>query len=88
MSNTYDLLGNITSITDPKGQTTQFVYDGAGRLAEVITPVIVVDPQWGYQYNASRVKDRRGGEFTPFPVPAHQTGRAELPHPAFRLTSP
>jgi hypothetical protein len=21
----------------------------------------------------------------PFPVPAHQTGRADLPHPAFRL---
>jgi hypothetical protein len=23
----------------------------------------------------------------PFPLPAHQTGRADLPHPAFRLTS-
>ena len=25
---------------------------------------------------------------TPFPIPAHQTGHAELPHPAFRLASP
>src|SRR3954467_9898436 len=25
---------------------------------------------------------------TPFPVPAHQTGRADFPHPAFRLVSP
>ena len=36
----------------------------------------------------SRVKDRRGGKFAPFPVPAHQTGLAELPHPAYRLASP
>lgn len=26
-----------------------------------------------------RVKDRRDGEFTPFPVPAHPTGHAALP---------
>jgi hypothetical protein len=24
----------------------------------------------------------------PFPIPAHQTGRADLRHPAFRLASP
>src|SRR5262245_59196259 len=24
----------------------------------------------------------------PFPIPAHRTGRAELPHPALRLASP
>src|SRR5260370_22123342 len=24
----------------------------------------------------------------PFPIPAHQTGRADFPHPAFRLASP
>ena len=24
----------------------------------------------------------------PFPIPAHQTGRAQLRHPAFRLASP
>src|SRR5260221_8114764 len=34
-----------------------------------------------------RVEDGRGGS-APFPVPAHQTGRADFPHPAFRLASP
>ena len=34
-----------------------------------------------------RVEDGRGGS-TPFPVPAHQTGRADFRHPAFRLASP
>src|SRR3954468_5702975 len=38
-----------------------------------------------------RVEDGRGGlgqvGIAPFPVPAHQTGRADLPHPAFRLAS-
>ena len=33
-----------------------------------------------------RVEDGRGG-IAPFPVPAHQTGRADFPHPAFRLVS-
>ena len=33
-----------------------------------------------------RVEDGRGG-CAPFPVPAHQTGRADFPHPAFRLAS-
>ena len=41
---------------------------------------------------ARRVEDGRGGlghvGIAPFPVPAHQTGRADLPHPAFRLASP
>lgn len=36
---------------------------------------------------ACRVEDGRGGT-APFPVPAHQTGRADFPHPAFRLASP
>ena len=35
----------------------------------------------------SRVEDGRGSTLTPFPVPAHQTGRAVFPHPAFRPTS-
>src|SRR6201994_4756672 len=34
-----------------------------------------------------RVEDGRGGT-APFPVPAHQTGHADFPHPAFRLASP
>ena len=38
-----------------------------------------------------RVEEGRGGLYrigiTPFPFPAHQTGRANFPHPAFRLAS-
>jgi len=37
-----------------------------------------------------RVEDGRGGLavwLAPFPIPAHQTGRAGFPHPAFRLVS-
>ena len=40
---------------------------------------------------ARRVEEGRGGLYrigiTPFPFPAHQTGRANFPHPAFRLAS-
>ena len=40
---------------------------------------------------ARRVEDGRGGlsllAIAPFPIPAHQTGRADFPHPAFRLDS-
>ena len=39
-----------------------------------------------------RVEDGRGGmrplANAPFPIPAHRTGRAALPHPALRLASP
>ncbi len=39
----------------------------------------------------SRVEEGRGGLYrigiTPFPFPAHQAGRANFPHPAFRLAS-
>ena len=38
------------------------------------------------------VEERRGGlgpmGITPFPLPAHQTGRADFPHPASRPASP
>jgi len=36
-----------------------------------------------------RVEDGRGfdAEVAPFPIPAHQTGRADFPHPAFRQAS-
>ncbi|MEM7542808.1 MAG: RHS repeat-associated core domain-containing protein, partial [Pseudomonadota bacterium] len=37
---TYDLLGNITSITDAEGQVTTFIYDDLGRLIETIDPII------------------------------------------------
>lgn len=40
---------------------------------------------------ARRVEERRECRtiraFVPFPFPAHQTGRADFPHPAFRQTS-
>ena len=36
-----------------------------------------------------KVEERRGAAMSdPFPLPAHQTGRADFPHPAFRLASP
>src|SRR5262249_10246173 len=41
---------------------------------------------------SGRVEDGRGSlgplASAPFPIPAHRTGRAELPHPALRLASP
>src|ERR1700712_4315442 len=42
---------------------------------------------WRFLPLSCRVEDGRGGT-APFPVPAHQTGRADFPHPAFRLASP
>ena len=38
-SYTYDLLGNVVTITDAEGRTTEFVYDGLARLREVIDPI-------------------------------------------------
>src|SRR5262249_51691495 len=42
--------------------------------------------------HCGRVEDGRGSlgplANAPFPIPAHRTGRAELPHPALRLASP
>src|SRR6476620_409618 len=37
----------------------------------------------------SRVEERRGDALmrAPFPLPAHQTGQADFPHPAFRQAS-
>ena len=42
-----------------------------------------------HAHERGRVEDGRGfdAEVAPFPVPAHQTGRADFPHPAFRLAS-
>ncbi len=34
----YDALGNVTSTTDANGNTTSRVYDGFGRLTEIIQP--------------------------------------------------
>ena len=33
------------------------------------------------------VESRACGELSPFPAPAHRTGRADFPHPALRLDS-
>ena len=43
-------------------------------------------------FRNGRVEDGRGSlgpmANAPFPIPAHQTGRADFRHPAFRLASP
>ena len=39
-----------------------------------------------YEVQLGRVEERRGAS-GPFPLPAHQTGRADFQHPAFRQTS-
>ncbi len=46
-------------------------------------------PLMNHEHERGRVEDGRGvdGEVAPSPVPAHQTGRADFPHPAFRQAS-
>lgn len=34
----YDAMSNLTSLTDAKGQTTSFEYDGYNRVKKVIYP--------------------------------------------------
>ena len=50
--------------------------------------ILALDPDAS---DSGRVEEGRGGLYrigiTPFPFPAHQTGRANFPHPAFRLAS-
>jgi hypothetical protein len=41
---------------------------------------------WVHAERLGRVEDGRGSK-APSPIPAHQTGRADFPHPAFRLVS-
>jgi hypothetical protein len=43
----------------------------------------------GPKWTLCRVEEERGDAYkrVPFPLPAHQTGRAVFPHPAFRLAS-
>jgi len=62
-------------------------------------PLLPLYPRIAYQVDAQvkvvglgRVEDGRGSlgpkANAPFPIPAHQTGRADFRHPAFRLASP
>src|SRR3954470_4932951 len=66
----------------------------ARQLPEQSTTLRVESSSTGVtrRRGARRVEDGRGGlgpcDIAPFPVPAHQTGRADFPHPAFRLVSP
>jgi RHS repeat-associated protein len=35
----YDIFGNVTAVTDARGNTTTRIYDGFGRLARIIQPI-------------------------------------------------
>ena len=54
------------------------VYIGIGTLCQA------------YHLSRSAVESRTGAvaQLAPFPIPAHQTVHADLPHTAFRLISP
>jgi hypothetical protein len=53
-------------------------------------PLARIPAKWN-RFADGRVEERRGGSGlatrVPFPLPAHRTGRAVLPHPAHRLAS-
>jgi hypothetical protein len=73
-------LRNPQPLTDPvrrAGQPASASYD----LSDCKLAIYTGPP------DVSRVEDGRGSH-APFPVPAHQTGRADFPHPAFRPVSP
>src|SRR5229473_3078231 len=59
----------------------EFIFEPAPRLR-----------QHRRKVGFGRVEDGRGSlgplAIAPFPIPAHQTGRADFRHPAFRLASP
>ena len=61
--------------------------------ADVFRSAPITDiAQRGRYVRFGRVEDGRGSlgpmANAPFPIPAHQTGRADFRHPAFRLASP
>ena len=72
-------ISEISRIVRPRGSATISVY------YTQLTP----EPE---NPCGSGVEERRGGlgpmGITPFPLPAHQTGRADFPHPASRPASP
>jgi RHS repeat-associated protein len=47
---TYDVLGNLTSVTDPNGNVTAYVYDAFGRMIRQTSPVTGVT---SYAYDAA-----------------------------------
>jgi RHS repeat-associated protein len=66
---TYDLLGELTSVTDEAGNTTTMVYDDLGRVIQVKDPLVEtpVDKVTSYTYDqASNVltKTDRNGNVT------------------------
>ncbi|MEA2326080.1 MAG: hypothetical protein QOE68_1039, partial [Thermoanaerobaculia bacterium] len=46
----YDILGNLTSVTDPNGNVTSYVYDDFGRMIKQTSPVTGVT---SYAYDAA-----------------------------------
>src|SRR5450432_1535913 len=69
--------------------------DQLGRLASLsMTPGVLTcgDTEKLPDVRVGRVEDGRGSlgpmANAPFPIPAHQTGRADFRHPAFRPASP
>ncbi len=53
--------------------------DGSTRFMAMTTPLVVESRKGAVAWAALGI--------APFPFPAHQTGRADFPHPAFRLAS-
>ncbi len=47
---TYDRLGNITTLTDPYGVTTYYVYDGQGRLYKIYDQKHNIKHEFLYNY--------------------------------------
>ena len=85
------------AVTPPTAEETgnailRAVESCKGVLASRYTPFLACRPISAVPHlSMGRVEEGRGGLYrigiTPFPFPAHQTGRANFPHPAFRLAS-
>ena len=66
------------------------------QLSGWFLPPLVIRAFWAHcdpaRQEIRAFEERRGGlgpmGITPFPLPAHQTGRADFPHPASRPASP
>src|SRR6202012_3514690 len=63
---------------------------GTNRMVALVTASQIASASAASFFcRLSRVEERRGDALlrVPFPLPAHQTGRAVFPHPAFRQVS-